>query len=118
MPPPDVHDKYSLIAYVVLLAFGCYQMWQNRQIQSTGNEIRKQTNGMVVSAVKTASAAGHAEGELSGTSKEQARSAALLVLSEEVAAAKLALAEEVDAAKQAIANAAAAHLERIKQGSG
>jgi hypothetical protein len=118
MPPPDIHDKYSLIAYCVLLAFGAFQMWQNRQIQSTGDEIRKQTNGMVESSVKSAGEAGHAQGELAGANKEQIRTAAMLALAAEVAAAKLALADEVTAARQAIANEAAAHLERIKQGSG
>jgi hypothetical protein len=116
MPPPEVHDKYSLIAYCVLLAFGAFQMWQNRQIQSTGDEIKKQTNGLVTSTVKSAGEAGHAQGELVGANKEQIRTAAMLALAAEVAAAKLALAEEVAAAKTEIANEAAAHLERIKQG--
>ncbi len=116
LPLPDVHDRYSLIAFVILITFHALQTWQNRQIQATGDEIKKQTNGLVAASVKSAGDAGHAQGELAGANKEQARSAAVLALADEVAAAKLALAEEVTAAKTAIANEAAAHLEKIKQG--
>jgi hypothetical protein len=114
---PEVHDPYTLIAFIALLLSNAFQMYQNNRIKTQGDKIELQTNGMIATSVKHANEAGHATGELAGAIKEQARAAAVLALAEEVAAAKLALAGEVAAARTAIANEAAVHLATIRQGS-
>jgi hypothetical protein len=76
---PHIDNVFQLIFGLAFLATQIYQIRQGRRIE-------KQTNGLIASTVESATAAGLAAGENKGRTEEQARIAAKLALSDEVAA--------------------------------
>ena len=64
--PETRWEFWAVMGYLTLQTL--YQIYTKQQT----NRIEKQTNGLVVSQVEAAAAAGHAQGEIEGVKKEQA----------------------------------------------
>jgi hypothetical protein len=92
--PENSWQLWGLVAWMIYMTIGkAIVIFQNHRLQIGESEIKKQasliqkqTNGLVDSSIKAAEATARMEGELAGASKEQARIARKLALSDEVAA--------------------------------
>jgi hypothetical protein len=88
--PPSVETRWQfwgLVAWMIYMTIGkAIVIWQNHQLAKNEEVIKEQTNGLVDKAVVAAALAGEARGEQKGRIEEQARVAAKLALSDEVAA--------------------------------